>query len=118
MQLNERLTSANGEYYAFIKDRGDFYLCQQDGTPYLTIKCGAGNTVNTWRLRDDGVVVFVTGFNDTKWQTAVKGSGGNENNYAALQDNGDFIIVADGQTVWKAPRGSYRADDNQPFASA
>jgi len=49
MQLDERLTSANGQYFAVHKDDGDFYLCQQDGTPYQTIANGFGNLVETWR---------------------------------------------------------------------
>ena len=60
------------------------------------------------------MLIFLTWANDIKWQTAAEGSGGNENNYAAVQDNGDFII-AEGHTVWKALRGSYRSDSDCPL---
>ena len=97
LQVDESLTSPNGQFSLRLQEDGNLVLYGQDGQPMWATGTD-GQEVSTATMQADGNVVLYSPGGDAVWAS---NTFGNDGAYLVLQDDGNLVIyAADGAPLW------------------
>jgi len=97
LQINESLTSSNGQFSLELQDDGNLVLYDADHQPVWASGTD-GQEVSGARMQQDGNLVIYSPGGDSIWASDTYG---NDEAYAVLQDDRNLVIyTSDSNPVW------------------
>ena len=96
LQVGERRTSRNGNYYLLFQNDGNIVMYNKANAPLWSTATN-GKPTNKFTMQTDGNLVAYQSDGAPNWSSGTGGNG----NYFVVQDDGNLVVYkSDGMGVW------------------